>query len=499
MKEINLVAMGSQNNIMTQKLSPKVSKSSDGFENFMNNAAQSKSNVESFNQTKSSKDSTEIKNADTSFDNQQTVDKVSRIAQSKTDTDQSVKEVDMETVSEANEIIAQKVEEVLNIDSETLENIMAVLGLTFTDLLDPMNLQKLVLFVNGVSEPSELLTNEEMLAQLGDLTDAIAQIDWESATGMSMEEFSTALEQFELQQDISETNVQSETSDGKEAAATTATETEIPVIVEENVDNIQSEYSEDAAKSEKVSGETVNTNETEVSDKKVVSQELADKPVAGEKASNDEQSLNSQSDSGENEFIMAESDSGDVFVEEERPVTNALDFMQNLNNAVNGTVKTEPMQQSNMQQMINIVNQVVEQIKVTLGKDTTSMQLQLNPENLGKVLISVSSVNGVMTANFTVQSEEAREALQSQMYTLREALESKELKVEAVEVEVSDFAFSENNQFGTEDQKQFEKGNGKTFKFDFDKEESEETAEDGKTSGRTVRRLDAGTSIDFTA
>ena len=495
MKEINLVAMGSQNDIMTQKLSPKVSKSSDGFENFMNNAAQSKSNVESFNQTKSSKDSTEIKNADTSFDNQQTVDKVSRIAQSKTDTDQSVKEVDMETVSEANEIIAQKVEEVLNIDSETLENIMAVLGLTFTDLLDPMNLQKLVLFVNGVSEPSELLTNEEMLAQFGDLTDAIAQIDWESATGMSMEEFSTALEQFELSQGTSDIDVQGENLDVKEDLTKT---TDIPVIVEENVDDTQSKYNEDAAKSEKVSGETVNTNETEVSDKKVVSQELADKPVVSDKGS-DEQTLNSQSDSGENEFIMAESDSGDVFVEEERPVTNTFDFIQNLNNAVNSSVKAQPMQQSNMQQMINIVNQVVEQIKVTLGKDTTSMQLQLNPENLGKVLISVSSVNGVMTANFTVQSEEAREALQSQMYTLREALESKELKVEAVEVEVSDFAFSENNQFGTEDQKQFEKGNGKTFKFDFDKEESEETAEDGKTSGRTVRRLDAGTSIDFTA
>ena len=90
MKEINLVAMGSQNNIMTQKLSPKVSKSSDGFENFMNNAAQSKSNVESFNQTNSSKDSTEINNADTSFDNQQTVDKVSQISQTKSDRDVSV-------------------------------------------------------------------------------------------------------------------------------------------------------------------------------------------------------------------------------------------------------------------------------------------------------------------------------------------------------------------------------------------------------------------------
>lgn len=495
MKEINLVAMGSQNDIMTQKLSPKVSKSSDGFENFMNNAAQSKSNVESFNQTKSSKDSTEIKNADTSFDNQQTVDRESQISQTKSDSDTSVKKVDTETVSEVNEAIEQKVEEILNIDRETLENIMTVLGLTFTDLLDPMNLQKLVLFVNGASEPSELLTNEEMLAQLGDLTDAIAQIDWESATGMSMEEFSTALEQFELSQGTSDIDVQGENLDVKEDLTKT---TDIPVIVEENVDDTQSKYNEDAAKSEKAFGETVNTNETETSDKKAVSQDLADKPVVSDKGS-DEQTLNSQSDSGENEFIMAESDSGDVFVEEERPVTNALDFMQNLNNAVNGTVKTEPMQQSNMQQMINIVNQVVEQIKVTLGKDTTSMQLQLNPESLGKVLISVSSVNGVMTANFTVQSEEAREALQSQMYTLREALESKELKVEAVEVEVSDFAFSENNQFGTEDQKQFEKGNGKTFKFDFDKEESEETAEDGKTSGRTVRRLDAGTSIDFTA
>ena len=495
MKEINLVAMGSQNDIMTQKLSPKLSKSSDGFENFMNNAAQSKSNVESFNQTKSSKDSTEIKNADTSFDNQQTVDKVSRIAQSKTDTDQSVKEVDMETVSEANEIIAQKVEEVLNIDSETLENIMTVLGLTFTDLLDPMNLQKLVLFVNGVSELSELLTNEDMLAQLGDLTDAIAQIDWESATGMSMEEFSTALEQFELSQGTSDIDVQGENLDVKEDLTKT---TDIPVIVEENVDDTQPNYNEDAAKSEKVSGETVNTNETEVSDKKVVSQEFTDKPVVSDKGS-DEQTLNSQSDNEENKFIMTESDQETLLTKEERPVTNALDFMQNLNNAVNSAVKAQPMQQSNMQQMINIVNQVVEQIKVTLGKDTTSMQLQLNPESLGKVLISVSSVNGVMTANFTVQSEEAREALQSQMYTLREALESKELKVEAVEVEVSDFAFSENNQFGTEDQKQFEKGNGKTFKFDFAEEESEETAEDGKTLGRTVRRLDAGTSIDFTA
>lgn len=46
-----------------------------------------------------------------------------------------------------------------------------------------------------------------------------------------------------------------------------------------------------------------------------------------------------------------------------------------------------------------------------------------------------------MTAVFSVQSEEARAALESQMYTLRENLELRELKVDAVEVNVSDFDF----------------------------------------------------------
>lgn len=38
----------------------------------------------------------------------------------------------------------------------------------------------------------------------------------------------------------------------------------------------------------------------------------------------------------------------------------------------------------------------------------------------------------MMTANFTVQTEEARLALESQMYQLRDTLEQKEIKVEAV-------------------------------------------------------------------
>ena len=127
------------------------------------------------------------------------------------------------------------------------------------------------------------------------------------------------------------------------------------------------------------------------------------------------------------------------------------------------------------------------------------MELQLNPEHLGKVLLSVASKNGVMTANFTVQSDEARAALESQMYTLRENLESKNLKVEVVEVQIADSDFTQRDQTGSEDQKNPNNGNGKQMKFSFDDEEDENVSDVQSDDVRKKVMLDSGNSVDFTA
>jgi flagellar hook-length control protein FliK len=106
-----------------------------------------------------------------------------------------------------------------------------------------------------------------------------------------------------------------------------------------------------------------------------------------------------------------------------------------------------------------------------------------------------------MTASFTVQSTEAKIALESQMITLRENLEQKNLKVEAVEVSVSDFAFSQSGQADTGDSKDFQQGNGRRSRFRYDEEESE-TEEDAAIQAAEVRQSvmrDMGSSIDFTA
>jgi flagellar hook-length control protein FliK len=179
-------------------------------------------------------------------------------------------------------------------------------------------------------------------------------------------------------------------------------------------------------------------------------------------------------------------------------VTTMADFVENMMEAVSTEQSPETV---NMQQMIDIVNQVVEQIHSSMEDGATTLEMQLNPESLGKLLLSVTNKNGVMTASFTVQSTEAKVALESQMITLRENLEQKNLKVEAVEVSVSDFAFSQSGQADTGDSKDFRQGDGRRSRFRFDEEE-EETEEDAQVQAARVRQSimrDQGTSIDFTA
>lgn len=97
----------------------------------------------------------------------------------------------------------------------------------------------------------------------------------------------------------------------------------------------------------------------------------------------------------------------------------------------------------------NIVKQVVEQVKLNIKTDVTSMQMQLYPEHLGKVAIQVVSKNGVLTAQIAAENEGARAALESQLSTLKESFDNQGLKVQSVEVMVSSRGFDQNNDTNT--------------------------------------------------
>ena len=385
----------------------------------------------------------------------------------------------------ANEItneITNEVRDILGVDDETLANAMTALGFSALDLLDTSNLAKLVLTINGSSEFTDLLTDENMMNQLNSLIDVVENINWEELTGMSKEDFATALANSMQQSDIEDENLMTTVSDGETFS----------VIQEDASDgqvNVQTDVSD---------------NITDVSDN--ITDAKQDVTVVVEKNQSEAEpgSAQTDSDAGKNmSEEIAESTLSDDDAVSSRQTNVQNNFIQNMEQAAASVEQTQSARPDTvrMQQMVDIVNQVVEKIKVSLGTESTSMEMQLNPEHLGKVLLNVSSKNGMMTAVFSVQSEEAKAALESQMFTLRENLELRELKVDAVEVNVSDFDFSRSDQAMDGGQSKADDGNGKQMKFDFGDDSSDESAisNEEKEAVRKQVMRDNGSQIDFTA
>lgn len=461
--------------------------SSNSFDNYLSTSQ--KSNGAAASKTASKTQSNNVKVANQSKA-KSTSDKVSDV-----NSGNSVNSLNQKSIDKVNEKIADEVKDVLGIDDDTFANAMTALGLSPLDLLESNNLAKLVLFVNGSSDFTDLLTDENMMNKLNELSDILGNLNWEDLTGMSKSDFLEEVEDF---------NAKSQTGSDvfKEDAPALAQETAVDAADSGNTSENVSAEEESATNTNNVSTEkksvqgetTVNTSDNSSDTKVEVS------VTKSEESSSQQSSYSSQSEDDMSEVTHDQTISeDDVTTDNQHTVRN--DFIQNLNQAVNDAVQVAKPESVRMQQMVDIVNQVVERIKVSIGTESTSMEMQLNPEHLGKLLLNVSSKNGVMTAVFSVQSEEARAALESQMYTLRENLELRELKVDAVEVNVSDFDFSHSDQTMSGDQSKADNGNGKQMKFDFDDEASSEEmiSNEEKEAVRKQVMRDNGSQIDFTA
>ena len=131
---------------------------------------------------------------------------------------------------------------------------------------------------------------------------------------------------------------------------------------------------------------------------------------------------------------------------------NAEDVISNLNQAMTQAAKEPALTETydTVVSQTDIVRQVVDEIKLNLSKDVTSMTLQLNPEQLGKVQIHVTTKNGVMQAQIIAETEAARNAVESGLSLLKEAFDNRDLKVDAIEVMVGTQDYFENGEAQTQ-------------------------------------------------
>ena len=103
---------------------------------------------------------------------------------------------------------------------------------------------------------------------------------------------------------------------------------------------------------------------------------------------------------------------------------------------------------------MDLIEQVAEQVRVHISEGTTSMEMQLNPENLGKVYVNVYSREGTIHAQLAASNESVRAALETQVADLRQNLTQAGVKVDAIEVTVASHEFERNLEQNGESEKQ---------------------------------------------
>ncbi len=84
----------------------------------------------------------------------------------------------------------------------------------------------------------------------------------------------------------------------------------------------------------------------------------------------------------------------------------------------------------------DVINQLVEKMKVEVKGNSGEMTIQLKPEHLGDVSLKVATINGIVTAHFVAESQKVKEIIEANFNNLRESLQQQGLQVEALSVSI---------------------------------------------------------------
>lgn len=298
-------------------------------------------------------------------------------------TDNAVKENSnkmTQDVQNAVSDIKEKIKKTMNVSDEDIESAMEQLGIIAEDLLDMQKLTDLVVALSGNTDSLEFLTDADSVSMLNDILEYAKSVtdNLEDVYNMDIDSIKEML--VSAKDDVKQSVKQS--------------------VVKEDA---QPEERPEAASQYELSN--------------VIAQKTKVQADNDNNADDKQQTHMSDKASVQNENFT-----GNMAQNIQNAFSEIIDEVSNVNEA-------------------DIVRQVVEQIKVTTGQQLSSIEIMLNPENLGKVHIAVTARQGVITAQLTAQNEQVKAALENQMTALKEHFNNQGVKVESVEITVQSHGF----------------------------------------------------------
>lgn len=316
----------------------------------------------------------------------------------------------------AGEELVGKVAEELGVSEEEVLAAMEALGFVMADLLNADNMTELVLTIEG-EDMLALMTDEGLYNSLQNLltmvSEAVDQIG--EKVELSPEELEAILEQAKVPE--MEENPETVPEDGKRPQIPEGQE-DYTVTVERNGETV------------KVSVEVDGSSQTESTEVTGLKPEAVQEETTA--------------DSGKGDGSKKEGSSQKENAQEMTHGNMLLESLLNKGGAVKSEAVFENAMAQNTADTQNIMNQIMDYMRVQVKADMTQMELQLNPASLGTVNINITSKAGVITAQFLTRNETVKAAIESQIVQLKNSFEEQGLKVEAVEVTVASHSFERN-------------------------------------------------------
>lgn len=420
-----------------------------------------------------------------------------------------------EKLEESGEVLEEAGQEVIDtlceeygVDEETIQNLLDDMGLSALDLLNPQNLVSFIVQLTGVASGEEMLLDESFLSVMetvnhlaedlmselnvdrNGLQVLIAEMDMVTENTNSFEQIIDSAMNTISQETIEEANAATE--------KLPTTETETTVVTETTV--------ETDSTAESVQGEMNEAQASEVQDSEVIDEVVEEQPeeksktyveVQVEKQDTPTENKNQRHDFND---TMGGQQRGENFNTNEAMVQTQT--TSNVSQVFDG-LTTQSFSSYLSADSVQIMEQIVQQMRVTISNEVTTMEMQMNPENLGKIYVNISSEEGVVNAQFHATNEVVKEALEAQISTLRESLNQAGVKVDAIEVTIASHEFERNleqNHQNPEEQMHAQEENTKkrrNLNLDSLDELTGMMTEEEALVAQIMR--DNGNSVDFTA
>ena len=347
--------------------------------------------------------------------------------------------------------VIKAVAEQLEITEDDVVEAIQMLGVTVFDLLNPQVLADITVTLTEVQDASMLLFDSRFQSLLSDIT----QIgkDFMNDLGLNTEQMQMFLSQMEILEQPQTVEVTDDTNLNQPMISDGQTESEQQVVAMDDrkmVENSELYPSKEAKVDQQIDVVDEHADSTGDVLSKSTENEHASHTAGDSQEDAASKNMMSEDNYSEENHSVEEFKKNISSTDKEND-KHLFSHLEQVSDKPSEMIKTPFVQNNNTYVSIDtvrIIEQLAERVRVTNLSEVSSIEMQLNPENLGKMYVNISSKQGMVNAQIAATNETVKEALEAQIYELKESLQQSGVKVDAIEVTIASHEFEKNLEQG---------------------------------------------------